>query len=234
MLKTAIGAALVAAAGLGAAAQADLIVTEIMFNASSPETPGVDNWEYVEIYNNGSTTVDLTGWVFDDSAGPQFTAANIASGSIAPGTFAVLFDSAAQDLAEMQGAWGAGINFIGVSTWSNLNNGGGDRIGLWASLADYGTTRDFSTAQVDQPYTDLAPWPTDNGSASFTLRGLDLDGSMGENWALSELGDAFGTYQSTAFGSNNGQDIGNPGTIPAPGALALAAIGGLIVARRRR
>ena len=46
---------------------ADVIISEIMFHPSS----GDDGQEYVELYNKGDATADLTGWKFDQ--GVNFT-----------------------------------------------------------------------------------------------------------------------------------------------------------------
>ena len=61
---------------------ANLVITEISYN---PAESGTDSTEYVEIYNNGSSSVDLTGYYF--SYGFDYT---FSSGSVAPGGFAVV------------------------------------------------------------------------------------------------------------------------------------------------
>lgn len=43
------------------AADADIVISEVMANAPAPET----DLEWVEIYNNGSSEVDLNGWTFE-------------------------------------------------------------------------------------------------------------------------------------------------------------------------
>ena len=40
---------------------ANLVITEISYN---PAESGTDSTEYVELYNNGSSSVDLTGYYF--------------------------------------------------------------------------------------------------------------------------------------------------------------------------
>jgi len=54
------------------AAQAAIIISEIMYNPSSTE----DDWEWIELYNSGSSEIDLTGYVIDDDDGTAYTSAN--------------------------------------------------------------------------------------------------------------------------------------------------------------
>ena len=110
-----------------------VLITEIMYNPGSPEA----DWEWVEIYNNGFTTVDLSTWVFDNDDGLAVGSANL-SGTLAPNESAVLFNAAALTEAEFRAAWGLIDKLIPVTTWnSHLLNNAGDRIGLWSSFSDY-------------------------------------------------------------------------------------------------
>jgi len=61
-MRRAILAALIGVFAAAASARADVVINEIMYN--SIESPDV---EYVEIYNNGATAVDLSGWYLLDS-----------------------------------------------------------------------------------------------------------------------------------------------------------------------
>ena len=107
-----------------------------MYDPASAE-PG---WEWVELYNNTGAAINFgsTPYVFDDDDDASFTAANVTSGSIAQGGVGVLFNASASGntLANMQAAWGSGINFIPVTAWTDLTNSG-DTIAVWSSLAAY-------------------------------------------------------------------------------------------------
>ena len=83
----------------------DLVISEIMYNSASSE----DNWEWVELYNAGATTVDLTGYVFDDFNSSTHGSANIAGGSIPPGGTAILFNADDVTAVDFMAAWGPGI-----------------------------------------------------------------------------------------------------------------------------
>lgn len=66
----------------------DLLITEVMANAST-ETTG----EFVEIYNNGSTAVDLAGLVLTDGDDTDILEAyDGSSTTLAPGDYAVVLD----------------------------------------------------------------------------------------------------------------------------------------------
>ena len=50
---------LLCAFALALTSQAQIVITEIMYN---PPEANTDSLEYIEIYNNGNTTVDLENW----------------------------------------------------------------------------------------------------------------------------------------------------------------------------
>ena len=51
--------------GIAGAAQADVIINEVM--ASNGYYESGHAWDWVELYNNGSSTENLSGWGFTDS-----------------------------------------------------------------------------------------------------------------------------------------------------------------------
>jgi hypothetical protein len=199
-------------AGIAASASAQSVaITEIMFNpAFNPD----NTWEFVEIVNTGDTAIDLTGWVLDDIGGDPITAANIPGGSVPAGGVAVLYNSTLT-LAEVEAAWGAGINFIAVDNWQALNNSGTEQFGLWDSIASHaGRTFDNAVAQITYSGSGDAGWPTDDGAASFYLTNPFYDGNVGSNWALSTAG-VDGAYESNPAGTGGDVSVGSPGETPA-------------------
>lgn len=170
--------------------RADLIFTEIMYNPKSGEPA----WEWVEVYNNGTTGEDLKDWVFDDINSEAQSGSNISSGTIPAGGLAVLFNVDKVSQSGFQNAWGSVANLVGVTGWSKIElNNSGDTISLWSKWEHYvGDHEDHNNAFVTQSYTDSSPFPNSNNSASIALSSLSADPSDGGNWALSTVGDIHG------------------------------------------
>ena len=142
---------------------ANLVITEISYN---PAESGTDSTEYVELYNNGSASVDLTGYYFDSAFVYTFP-----SGSIAPGGFVVVSVNA----AAVENRYG----ITGVYEWTSggLSNGG-----------EYLILRDNNGLTVDSlRFDDNAPWPanTDGQGASMVLCDVNADNTDGANWSTS-------------------------------------------------
>ena len=205
----------------GAAADG-LLITEIMYNPSSDD----DDFEWVEIYNNTGATIDFsaTPYFFDDTGGDAFDAPNVAAGTVADDSVAVLYDADGVSEESMKAAWGADINFIGVTDFSALNNGG-DGVGLWTNAVGYEADRSddtFLSAVTFAVYGDGDDeWPTDNGAASIFLTALNSDQQDGANWERSTADDGLSFNAMAAFESmipdHPGGDIGSPGIGPGQG-----------------
>lgn len=211
-----------------------LFFTEIMYNPRSGGTNEVP-WEWVEVFNNTGAAIDFgaTPYVFDDDDDNALTAANITSGVIPNGTGAVLFNASPTtgiSLASMQSAWdnGLGTNFIPVSTFTQLAQGG-DKLALWPSLSAYSTEattgqgRTFTNAIGQVAYDDDSPtvalgvtgtWPTDDGNGSIHILSFGTDQSVGDNWALSNEVDGISFFATGINGTltiHSGGDLGTPG-----------------------
>lgn len=197
-------AALVAGAGV---AGAQVQITEWMYSGVSGE--------YIEITNTSGAPVDMTGWSFDDDSRLPGVFDLSGFGTLAAGESAIITEMLASDLRT---AWSlpASVKVLG----SNLANlGRNDEINIFngVNLVDRLTFGDQNI---------VGSIRTQNRS------GITLPSNLGANnvlgWFFSTVGDAYGTYTST------GGDIGNPGFVPAPGALALMGVAGLVATRRRR
>ena len=55
-----------------------IVITEIMYN---PPMLGADDTEFIELYNAGITTVDLTGFTFSQGVTHTFTSGSINAGA---------------------------------------------------------------------------------------------------------------------------------------------------------
>lgn len=200
---------------IASTASADLIMTEIMYNPGSQ--PDIA-WEYIEFFNSDPINpVNLAGYVIDDQNGVAHIAANIVSGIVPPHGTAVIFNIDSNSAANFMAAWGAGINVVGATGWSDMALGnGGDRIGIWDSFASYeGDHEIHDHAIVTIEYDDTAPWPVDDGEASIHLLDFAAPANEGSNWSRSADGVA-GAYTSNPAGTDSTTNVGSPG-------LALAA-----------
>ncbi|MEM8860248.1 MAG: Calx-beta domain-containing protein, partial [Chloroflexota bacterium] len=200
---------------VSAQASPNLIITEIMHNPSSSEP----DWEWIEVYNAGAGTVDLSGFVVDDENSIAHPGSNIASGSIPAGSAAILYNGDALAAADFEAAWG-NVNLIAVSGWTSLRmglNANTDSVGIWSDFASYAgdhQTQNNTIARLDYSNGFVSSWPTTNNSASFYLISLGADPTEGTNWRLSSEGGntPINTgYQSAAAGGNSGNDVGSPG-----------------------
>ncbi|WP_432411343.1 ExeM/NucH family extracellular endonuclease [Rasiella sp. SM2506] len=192
-------------------ASSQLVISEIMYNPNSDE----DDWEYLEVYNAGGTTVDLAGYVVDDNNGVAHPTANIAAGTIAADTSAILYNADDITAADFTAAWGT-VNLIAVTNWSAMSlNNGGDTVGIWEDFASYSGDNVTQTNVLDNvAFDDATPWPVDDNAASIYLTDLTANNDEGANWALSTDGGAtplFEGYTSIPAGGNSGNDIGSPG-----------------------
>ncbi|KIT14752.1 ExeM/NucH family extracellular endonuclease [Jannaschia aquimarina] len=204
-----------------------VVLSEIMYNPGSSEP----DWEWVEVTNVSSDAIDLAGYVIDDGNATRVSQANIASGTIAAGASAVLYNGDDLTEADFRAAWNLAddVTLIAVSEWNDLAlNNSGDRITVWADFETY--TADFETRSqtvIDVTYDDSGDWPTDDGSASIYLTDLSADANDGTNWARSTEGGATpaGTGRaSLAEGGNAGGDVGSPGAEAAPAPLQISEI----------
>ncbi len=187
-----------------------LIITEIMYNPANSDNA----WEYIEVYNNSNTTIDLSGYVIDDNTGAAYTEANISSGAIEPQKSAIIFDGSVRTVEDFQQGWGE-VNAIPATRWSALNNDG-DGIGIWDTFSAYqgDNVLQQNTLEKVSYKNSMENWPVSDGIASIYLTSLDSDNTHGTNWALSVAGQqtpVFDTYVFKPFGNNLGLDVGSPG-----------------------
>src|SRR5258705_1587704 len=87
---------------------ADVIISEIMFHPSSSD----DGQEYVELFNKGDATADLTNWKFDQGVNFTFT-----GGTLDPGNYLVV----AANLAKFNAKYPCVSNLVGGWTGSLSN-----------------------------------------------------------------------------------------------------------------
>jgi hypothetical protein len=144
-----------------------IVINEINYNSIS----SFDTEDWIELYNNNGSPVDISGWIFKDSNDnhiftiPQGTILNI-DAYLVLCIDTALFKPLFTDVNNFTGNVGFGLS------------GSGELIRLYD---DQMTLIDSLT------YNDKAPWPirADGEGASLSLKNPDLDNSLGKNWEAS-------------------------------------------------
>ncbi len=167
---------------LSGIAQAQIFITEIMYN---PPESGTDSLEYIELFNKSNATVDLSGWNFTQGVAYVFPA----GASLGAGQYVVLSRFPAQLQAKLN------VASIEWDLNGALTNGGED-IEL----------RDATANVIDYvDYKNAAPWPVEaNGfGSSLVLCDPNTDNSLPVNWQAATT--------STGVIINGKEVLANPG-----------------------
>lgn len=163
------------------AATGDVVITEINYN-----NPGTDNLEFIELYNNGTTAVDLQGWTFSTAINYTFP-----SYPLNPGDYVVIANNA----TEFENAFG--FQPLGWDpAGSNVLNNIGENIVLSDAMGNL----------VDSVhYLNGAPWPAsaNGGGPSIVLCDVNSDNSDPANWDAA--------ITPTGIVINNIEILANPG-----------------------
>jgi hypothetical protein len=203
----AIGLALGSLCVLVAPADAEVIISEIMYNPQGTDldttvTPNISR-EWGEIYNTGATPVDISGWQYGDSQDNEWASA-FPAGTILNAHQALVVTG---DSVSFDKEWGVGINRIQVSSFPIQAN-------TPSPTNETAAIRNASQVMVDQVNYDAANgWPRangDDGQSIFVVpQGLSTTGNdIGTNWKPSMRG----VYGAT-FKSADGENHGSPGVV---------------------
>ena len=212
-MKTPLILATAALLGAPAVLDAQILITEWMYNGS----------EFVEFTNVGSTAVDMTGWSFDDSSATAGAFDLSAFGTVAAGQSVIL---AEVDAAAFRTEWSLDSSVVVIGL-NDQNLGRGDVMNLFNASSVLVDT----LAYDDQGFAGSI---RTNGISGWTT-----PENLGDNnvfaWVLSTVGDLQGSYTSV------GGYVGNPGTysaVPEPATWAVllgsVALVGAVVRRRGR
>lgn len=138
--------------------KAQIVITEINYN-----TPGaIDSLDFIEIYNNSGSAVNITGWKFKKAISHT-----IATATINAGQYKVFcYDSV---------AFFRNFGFSANQWRNNALSNSSDSLVLENAT---GTVIDFVY------YKDISPWPilADGEGPSMALCDANLDNNVGSNW----------------------------------------------------
>lgn len=162
--------------------QADIVINEIMYNAD--ETLESDDW--VELYNPGSSPVNLAGWILKDEDDEHEFMINEgvvidANGYIILVKDQTLFETVYPNVDNVIGEIGFGFS------------GNSDQVRLYNTQ---GTLIDSVL------YDDESPWPAEADGTGYSLELIDQasDNSLPESWRAS-------TYYLGSPGVENGNSV---------------------------
>ncbi len=206
--------------------QAQVVISEIMYNPSSNEGWGPDpnkpddkgkpnSVEWVEIYNASDTAVDISGWSLADEDG---TTKTIRDGAVLePGEAAVIVPGSMTP-AGFHAAWSGAFAVYPVQGWGddgiyNLSNGPSETNEILRLVDANGATID------EVNYDDEGDWPSDRPDGAsiylpYEMLNAELN-DQGANWKLSTNG-TDGAKKNRTTKDFNGEDLGSPGKVPEP------------------
>ncbi|WP_254508483.1 lamin tail domain-containing protein [Anatilimnocola floriformis] len=179
------------------AAAGNLAVTEVHYNpaafpgATTAPLNDKQNFEFVELRNIGSSTIDLTGVQFNAGITFNFTGGDVTF--LAPGQHVVVI----KDRLSFEARYGTGVLVAGVYTGS-LDNGGEQLRLVDAAGA---TIQDFT---FDDDPASTPPWVTspDGNGPSLTVRSVTGNYNLGSNWRASYLTNGTPGYEENDYPVN--------------------------------
>jgi len=250
-LKSSILTAALALVTLSSA-NATILITEINSNGTGGD--------FFEIYNTGSSEVDLTNWRWTDrDLRAWSTGFTLNSGStLLAGEAAVVpvgtggGNTAALDA--FRSSWGlsSSVKLFGW-TGAGAGLGNGDGIVLFnssgnvaASLiyrvlptAEFATQQDLSTVQLSTFIKATSPQPTANGHAGIMGGGVATDSLVWNYWGSTAENPTYFSTSTVGFAgafanATSSTTIGSPGVVPEPSSASLMLLGfsGLLALRR--
>lgn len=234
-------------------AQAQIIISEINSNGAGGD--------FFEIYNSGSSSVDLTNWKWTDrdlrawSTGFTLNSSTLLAGETA--VIPVASNSAGgtpSAIATFKTSWGLSdsVKLIGY-TGAGAGLGSGDGVLLFnssgnlaASLiyrllptAEFATQSDSSTVQLATFIKAVSPQPTASGHAGLMGGGIASDSLVWNYWGSTAENPTYFSTSTVGFAgafanAASPTTIGSPGVVPEPSSSALLGLGTIALLALRR
>lgn len=208
-----IGIGLFVCAMFAWAAQGQVIISEIMYNPASDETPPART-EWVELYNAGDAAVDVAGWHLADEDGK---AEPLPAGVSIPPRTAIVLIPAECSVDAFRAAWGDGFQVFPVAGFGGGKDGMRGLGNNATAENEILTLRGSDDSVIDEVnFQSAEPWPTGKGDGpSIYLVPNALDATKnddGASWMRSEL-NTRGAKNAVASDAFDGKDCGSPGTV---------------------
>ena len=236
-----------------ASTQAQILITEVNSNGAGGD--------FFEIYNAGSTTIDLTNWRWTDrDLRAWSTGFTINSSSLSAGEAAVIPVASGSAggtptaIATFKSSWGLSnsVKLIGYSG-AGAGLGSGDGVLLFnssgnlaASLIyrllptpDFATQQDGTTVQLATFIKATSPQPAANGHAGVMGGGLASDSLVWNYWGSTAENPTYFSTSTVGFAgafanATSSTTIGSPGVVPEPSSSALLGLGTIALLGLRR
>ena len=239
-----------------ASTQAQILISEINSNGTGGD--------FFEIYNAGSSAVDLGGWKWVDNASvangsPSFNGAR----AYAFNAFTLNAGSSALVVSDASGnatgntnfanSWGrlSGANFLTFTTTSTGNGlGQNDLVALFNSTGSFVTGLNYGTSAVtitqgDTSTVSLLPFLRSGGGnslgghAGVAGGGVATDSLVWNYWGSTAENPTYFSTSTVGFAgafanATSSTTIGSPGVVPEPSSTALLGLGSLALLGLRR
>ena len=167
-----------------ASSENEIVITEIMYNSDDE----IDSGDWVEIYNNKNTDVDLTNWILkDEDDDHEFL---FSDGAILKsGEYALIV----RDSVKFKEVYDHSVDILGEMNFGLA--GGSDEVRIFDN---------FGVIIDSVSYDDEAPWPVEADGQGYSLELIDIesDNSKAESWQASK-------YLQGSPGVVNGFSVNN-------------------------
>ncbi len=232
---------------------ANILIIEVNSNSTGSD--------FFEIYNAGTTTVDLTGWRWTDrDLRAWSTGFTLNSSTLLAGETAVIpvasggAGGTPSAIAAFKSSWGLSdsVKLIGY-TGAGAGLGSGDGVVLFNSsgnlatsliyrllpTADFATQQDGSTVQLATFIKATSPQPAANGHAGIMGGGLATDSLVWNYWGSTDENPTYFSTSTVGFAgafanTASSTTIGSPGVVPEPSSSALLGLGTIALLALRR
>ncbi|MBI2007530.1 MAG: lamin tail domain-containing protein, partial [Candidatus Blackburnbacteria bacterium] len=183
-----------------AAATTDIIINEIMYDLPGSDT----DREWIEIYNKGSSSIDLTNWRFQEGS-TKHTLNSYQGGMIlGPGNYAVIIDNPTGFLGDHGGFSGMIID----SSFSLSNTG--ENLGLLEGV---------DAVSLSDEVSYQSAWGAAGNGGSLERKSETASSSDSNNWQESVAGGTPGVANSSGVAPTpTPAPTASPSPMPTPAA----------------